>query len=124
MFLFRFTANEGVLTSDNDEFYFLTDPEDMNYLCHPYDDEKQLLAKPWTREMFFTSPDFKQSYFSSGWKLHSPSSYVLKPDGGYTRIEFISPRKQSQLKYKLFYDEKRSGKTFPQELQTDQYIGR
>lgn len=121
---FRVTANSGFLTSDFDEFFFLTDPAEMNCICHPNDKEKQLLTVPWTQEKFFTLPHFDQSYFSSGWQLISPLTCVIKPDDGCCCIDFQSPGGQSKLNYKLFFDEGCSGKTFPQEFQTVQYARR
>lgn len=118
----RFTASAGVTISEFDEFYFLTDPKEMCYICHPHDKEKQLLTVPWTKEKFFTSPHFRQSYFSSGWRLKTSSECVIRPEDGRKTIYFHNQQKEPTLKYKLFYDEERSGKTFPQELQTKDYI--
>lgn len=122
MLLFRFAANDGSEISTFDEFYFLTDPNMMNYICHPHDKEKQLLAEPWTKEQFFTLPYFRPHYFSSGWHLVSPLTCVINPEDGWCFIDFSSPGAGSKLRYKLFFDETRSGKTFPKEIQMDHYV--
>ncbi|XP_025111833.1 hillarin-like isoform X2 [Pomacea canaliculata] len=116
------TANVGNLTPSFNEFYFLTDPEEMNYICHPYDKEKQLLTEPWTQEKFFESPHLYSPYFSSGWKLTNPFMCVIKSTTGWCLIDMFSPGAGYKLEYKMFFDEGRSGKKFPQEIQTELYV--
>lgn len=105
-----------------DEFYFLTDPEVMNYIYHPNDKEKQLLTEPWTQEKFYELPYFSNSYFSSGWKLISPLTGVIKSTSGWCLIDMFSPGADSKLKYKMMFDEVRSERKFPPEIQKDRYV--
>ncbi|XP_025111814.1 uncharacterized protein LOC112574770 isoform X2 [Pomacea canaliculata] len=101
----RLPANVGTKMSSFDEFYFLTDPEVMNYFCHPYDEDKQLVTEPWTEEEFFDSPFFSKSYFSSAWKLISPWTCVIKTTTGWCLIDMFNPGPGYKLKYRLFSGE-------------------
>ncbi|XP_025113599.1 hillarin-like [Pomacea canaliculata] len=116
------TANVGTPMLMFNEFYFLTDPEEMIYFCHPYDEEKQLLTEPWTREKFVESPYLCEQYFSSGWKLTNPFTCVIKSTTGWCLIDMFSQEAGYKLKYQIFFDEGRSGRKFPQEIQTELYV--
>ncbi|XP_025111844.1 hillarin-like [Pomacea canaliculata] len=113
------TANEGTLTPIFNEFYFLTDPEEMIYKCHPYDREKQLLTEPWTQEKFVESPCLHYPYFSSGWKLTNPFTCVIKSTTGWCFIDMFSQGGGYKLAYEMLFDESRSGRKFPKEIQTE-----
>ncbi|XP_025111821.1 hillarin-like [Pomacea canaliculata] len=118
----RLTGSAGTTMPKFDELYFLTDPEVMNYICHPHEQEKQLLPEPLTKEKFYDSPFFLSSYFSSGWQLISPLTSVIKSTSGWCLIDLFSPGGGCKLKYTMFYDEGRSGKKFPPKIQTDRYV--
>ncbi|XP_025111835.1 kyphoscoliosis peptidase-like [Pomacea canaliculata] len=116
------TANAGTTKHNFDEFYFLTDPEEMIYICHPYDKEKQLLTEPWTQEKFVESPHLRSPYFSSGWKLTNPLMCVIKSTTGWCLIDMFSQGGGYKLKYSLLFDEGRSGRKFPKEIPTELYV--
>ncbi|XP_025111842.1 uncharacterized protein LOC112574780 isoform X2 [Pomacea canaliculata] len=116
------TANVGSTQHRFNEFFFLTDPEEMIYICHPYDEEKQLLTEPWTQEKFVESPYLCEQYFSSGWKLTIPFHCVIKSTSGLCLIDMFSQGGGYKLTYELLFDEGRSGRKFPQEIQTELYV--
>ena len=65
-----------------DEFFFLTDPEDMIYMHHPDDPAWQLLEKPRSREQYVSLPVIKSHFFLYGLKLPNNTEAVIdSPDG-------------------------------------------
>ncbi|PVD22292.1 hypothetical protein C0Q70_18101 [Pomacea canaliculata] len=121
----RPSASDGVLEAYVDEFWFLTNPDVMNCICHPDHAEYQLLTSPWTEKQFFSLPFYQKEYFSSGWKLLSPDSCVVEAKDGKCCISFQSPTGgDSRLDYRLYFDEKPPERKFPDEIQTEHYVNR
>ncbi|XP_025113812.1 uncharacterized protein LOC112575895 [Pomacea canaliculata] len=118
----RFTANYGCQLSDFDEFFWLTDPDMMQYICYTPTKEYQLLPEPQTKEKFLALPCFNHYYFSSGWSLIDPLTCEIKTERGWCFINFCSPTASSKLKYELFFNENRSRTSFPKDLQIDHYV--
>ena len=77
----------GVTRGHVDEFWFLTDPEDFNFLCHPEEPDKQLMTSPWTEDVFFNLPGLKAGFFKSDWKLLGPHTAVIETRNGKSSID-------------------------------------
>lgn len=101
--------DEGEVQGRVEEFWFLTDPEEMNFFCHPDDPDKQLLEMAWSMKDFTNLPGMHCEYFMSPWRLLRPHTGVLETKTGKCCIDFQHPvNVQSELRYKLFFDEKKS----------------
>ena len=115
--------SDGVSVYGYDEFFFLPDPEEFVYLLMASKKEWQLLHKPWSETDFVKVPHFSQSYFSSGVKLTSEHSGVLKTKDGRAEISFkVSQNVNLPLTYKLFFDEKRSEEQLPKDVHLEMYV--
>lgn len=84
----RSKKEEGETKGHVDEFWFLTDPEDFNFLCHPEEPDKQLMSSPWTTEIFLNLPGLKADFFKSDWKLLGPHTAVVETNNGKSSIDF------------------------------------
>nr|KAG5690438.1 hypothetical protein BaRGS_010065 [Batillaria attramentaria] len=110
----------GTTVDRFDEYYFLTNPEELNSVCHAEDPSKQLLHTPWTMADFVKTPYLHKGYFKTPWKLLSAYGAVLEPLDGTVCIDFQHPVDgKAQLRYKLYFNEELSGCAFPTDLQSD-----
>ncbi|XP_076466900.1 uncharacterized protein LOC143298096 isoform X2 [Babylonia areolata] len=101
--------DDGTPKGQMDEFWFLTDPEYFNFLCHPEDPGRQLLESPWTEEVFLNLPGLKADLFKSPWKFLRPHKAVVETKHGKCSIDFQHPEEgRAEVRYKLFFDEDNS----------------
>ena len=77
-----------------DEFYFLTDPEDIIYMHFPDEPEWQLLERPLTLEQFVRLPVLKSHFFQYRIRIKSELDSVLATRSGRLRLVVAYPRKQ------------------------------
>ena len=69
-----------------DEFYFLTDPDDMLYMHFPDEPDWQLLDRPRTQEEFINLPVVKSHFFAYGLKFPSKMDAIIETDSGTVEI--------------------------------------
>ncbi|XP_076464058.1 hillarin-like [Babylonia areolata] len=102
---------------------FLPDPEDFIYLCYPKDPAWQLLAEPWSKEKFIKTPAVTWKYLGTAWHLAEKHEAIVEAPGGRCCVSMDQmPEEQCAIRYKLFYNEKRSKKRFPDKLQLDNFV--
>ena len=108
-----------------EEFWFLADPDKAIYHIHARDPEKQLLTNPLTFNEFVNLPDLTETSLMSQWKLLKPHTARVETTDGVCTIDFLKPPTgNSELQYKLFFDEARSEERLPKALQVNMYIMR
>ena len=81
-FLSREQAAAGKTVHMQQDFWFLTDPDQFIYFCRAKNAEWQLLKTPWTMEKFVNVPHFSYNYFDSGFKLTSQEAAILRSEKG------------------------------------------
>ena len=119
----RNTESSGHNVSRKNEFWFLTDPDKAIYSIHARDPEKQLLARPLTFDEFVNMPYHTTYSFESQWKLLKPHTARVETNDGVCTIDFLKPPTgNSELRYKLFFDEAESEERLPEVLQVNMYI--
>ena len=84
----RCQKDEGETKGHVDEFWFLTDPEDFNFLCHPEEADKQLMTSAWSMEVFLGLPGLKPDFFKSSWKLLGPHTALVDTKNGRCSVDF------------------------------------
>ena len=72
---------ENLHTYLQNEFYFLTDPDEFIFKLRADDDEKQLLKQPVTLDQFVDMPFTWSPFFLLGLKFDEPTAAVLNTDG-------------------------------------------
>ncbi|KAK7480271.1 hypothetical protein BaRGS_00028439 [Batillaria attramentaria] len=113
------------LVSSVDEYWFLTDPEQFNIICHPPDPDQQLLHSPSTDDEFVQVPYLLPQYFQSPVRLLNSFSSVIELLSGKYCIDFQHPNRLNvTLMYKLYYNEALSARKFPEQLQIDRFVTR
>ena len=78
-----------------DEFYFLTDPEDIVYMHFPDDPEWQLLECPISLDQFIRLPVLKSHFFQYRIKIKSELRSVMESNSGKMELRFTYSRKHN-----------------------------
>ena len=78
----REQASKGKTVNTQQDFWFLTDPDQFIYLCRAKNVEWQLLKTPWSMDKFVNVPHFSPNYFHSGFKLTSQEAAILRSETG------------------------------------------
>lgn len=116
-------ASKGTTVYTQDDFWFLTDPEEFIYFCRANNTEWQLLKFGWTMEKYLNVPHFSQNYFISGFTLSSQHAAILKSENGKSDITFQhSETIDADLDYTLLFDEANSKESIPSSLQLDRFV--
>ncbi|CAH1790287.1 unnamed protein product, partial [Owenia fusiformis] len=74
-----------------DDFYFLTDPEELIYQHFPDEETWQLLDEPLSMEQFINMPLLKSHFFQYGLKLDNPSKSVVESGDGKVQVILTKP---------------------------------
>ncbi|KAK7116087.1 lim and transglutaminase domain protein ltd-1-like [Littorina saxatilis] len=116
-------ASEGKTVNRQEDFWFLTDPDQFIYFCRAQRAEWQLLKSPWSMDKYLNVPYFSFNYFDSGFKLTSQHAAILHSEKGKCDISFQhSENVDADLDYTLLMDEKNSKEQLPKSLQLDRYV--
>lgn len=75
-------AQEDEINLQINEYYFLTDPDELIYRCFPDDDMWQLLGKPYSIEKFLKLPLLSEAFFENRLKISSRLSGIRKTRNG------------------------------------------
>ena len=88
-----------------DEFYFLTDPDEVINMHRADDEDKQLLKKPVTLEQFVDMPFVSSIFFKNGLQFDPPVKAVLYTDNkGSIEVKVrLSSAKDIQFVHHLLY---------------------
>ncbi|XP_067665005.1 uncharacterized protein [Haliotis asinina] len=103
-------AGSLVYVYSQDDFYFLTDPEDHIYRCLPVNAKWQLLGEPWSMEKFLMVPLVHNDFFTSGLKLLEGQQGILVAKEGEVEINFQVTKGAKDIKYELYCDQKNKQK--------------
>ncbi|XP_046357148.2 uncharacterized protein LOC124135709 [Haliotis rufescens] len=107
----------------NEDFFFLTDPENFVNFCRANSQPWQLLKEPWSEEQFVKAPYLTTEYFNSGLKLTSQQTCYLVAKNGKEAIRFEHAKdKNPSLSYDLFCDEDESDETLPESEELERYV--
>ncbi|XP_046547641.1 lim and transglutaminase domain protein ltd-1-like, partial [Haliotis rubra] len=110
-----------VYVYSQDDFYFLTDPEDHIYRCLPTNAKWQLLGEPWSMEKFLMVPLVHNDFFASGLKLPEGQQGILGAKEGEVEINFQVTKGAKDIKYELYCDRK-SKKKLHGDSQMSRYV--
>ncbi|KAK3098481.1 hypothetical protein FSP39_019873 [Pinctada imbricata] len=115
--------SEGMTLSQINEYYFLTDPEALIYVCFPNDEAWQLLTTPFSKRQFIDVPFFKQAYFEHDVKVTSTMKSVLNSKDALCDISLRSGfDTRVSFKYELYYNHEESKKPISDDIQLDRYV--
>ena len=79
-------GNGGVFCYSLDEFFFLTDPEDLIYMHYPDDPKWQLLEKPIDMDRFSSMPVVKSTFFHYKLKFMRDCKSTLQTENGLVDV--------------------------------------
>ena len=119
--------SSGDILSDQNAFYFLTDPEQFKYFCRPHDDQSawQLLQVPMSTKAFLDQPLLTPEFLTSsaGFRFVRGQSNTIKSDHGESQLVIVAENRRwnGQLTYSLFY-RGHSGQSFPADTSADNYV--
>lgn len=120
----RETAAAGDIVSHIDEYYFLTDPEELVVNLLTLNTKWQLLKTPYTLEKFSYIPHLKPDYFR--YNLEIKSSFTCRyhaTDGKcHLSIQAKDEKWEGILEYKLYFKHVESKGSIPDDLQLDKYV--
>ncbi|XP_071094183.1 uncharacterized protein [Haliotis cracherodii] len=110
-----------VYVYSQDDFYFLTDPEDHIYRCLPRNAKWQLLGELWNMETFLMVPLVHNDFFASGLKLPEGQQGVVAAKEGEVEINLQVTKGAKDIKYELYFDQKNKKKLHG-ESQMSRYV--
>ncbi|KAK3607073.1 hypothetical protein CHS0354_027935 [Potamilus streckersoni] len=114
-------ASSGKLVTHFNEYYFLTNPEELIYNCYPNEEKWQLLETPWTFKQFVEVPFCRQAFLENKVKFKGSHKGIIYTIGGECTVT-IHSMKDMVFNYKLYYNEKESDTPITQTLQLDRYV--
>lgn len=79
-------AQEEEVILPINEYYFLTDPDELIYRCFPDDDSWQLMGKPYSIERFLKLPLLSPAFFENHLKISSRVCGIRKAKNGSCTI--------------------------------------
>lgn len=94
-----------------DDFFFLTDPSEFIYWCHPDKSKWQLLNKPLSKEEFAALPYCTEQFFRHKLDITSNASCLMKSVNGNTSVSIRTKRNASRqipLTCALYFNERES----------------
>ncbi|KAK3606225.1 hypothetical protein CHS0354_037898 [Potamilus streckersoni] len=104
------------------EYYFLTNPEELIFMCFTDETEWQLLKSPWTLQMFLDVPYCEQSFFEEKVEITSESSCRIYTVDGECTLSFRENNKEMLFTYVLYYNEKESKTPISENFQLHRYV--
>ncbi|KAK3097224.1 hypothetical protein FSP39_007691, partial [Pinctada imbricata] len=107
----RTKSAAGTLVNAFKEYYFLPNPNEFRYYCHPDDSKWQLTNETLTRKEFFKLPYIFPTFFALGLKIVTEKSCLLISKNGEIDIGIQAPMKNAntiELHYELFLKEQSS----------------
>ncbi|KAK3606227.1 hypothetical protein CHS0354_037900 [Potamilus streckersoni] len=103
------------------EYYFLTNPEELIFMCFPDEIEWQLLESPWTLQMFLDVPYCEQSFFEEKVEITSKRTCRLHTVDGECTVS-VRGNKKTSFTYILYYNEKESKEPISDNPQLHRYV--
>ncbi|XP_060601555.1 lim and transglutaminase domain protein ltd-1-like [Ruditapes philippinarum] len=82
--------------AEDQNFYFLTDPDDFSTICYPTDFNWQLLDQPMSKKQFLNLPYFGPHFFMMNTSILSPKSGIAKAANGKLDVEIGFPKRHME----------------------------
>ncbi|KAK3606244.1 hypothetical protein CHS0354_037921 [Potamilus streckersoni] len=114
-------ASEGSQITRLNEYYFLTNPAEFIHIAYPDDIKWQLISQPWTFEKFAEIPYCDQEYHRQEINIKSGFLGSLTSNGGECDV-IVQGKKDIYFTYKLYFNQKESGKKISEDLQLTNYV--
>ena len=95
----------GTMRNTFKEYYFMTNPEELGYMCYPDDPKWQLVENPITQTEFTKLPYLFPPFFGLGMKLVSENSCHLVTVKGKLTLKVEAPAKNAntlEMWYELY----------------------
>ena len=113
----------GFTVTHLNEYYFLTDPENLIYVAFPLESKWQLLGRTWLLEKFVSVPFCRKTYFESDVSIVSRFNGKLFAQDGYCEVELtVKDTKKFHMDYELYFNHEESGKEISKALQLNNYV--
>lgn len=106
------------------EYFFLTDPEDLGMVLYAKNQAWQLSKIPITFKQFCCVPYMRKHYFIHQLRVTSQYECRLQSEEGICTviIEPVNSKWQGFLTYKLIYDNKESENTIDESIHLSRYV--
>ncbi|KAJ8304236.1 hypothetical protein KUTeg_017819 [Tegillarca granosa] len=106
------------------EYFFLTNPEDLGTVLYAKDQPWQLSKIPITFEQFCNMPYMRKHYFIYQLQITSQYQCRLQAEEGVCTIviETVNLKWQGFLTYKLIYDSKESNSSIDENIRLSRYV--
>ena len=117
----RVTGETPETYTRQDDFYFLTNPEQFIWRHYPHEPKWQLLARPVTKAEFEIMADIKESFFTFGLTLGEQRQCVMQSEGGEVAISLgLSEGVHLSFSYVLWVSAG-GKKKLPKDFQVDRF---
>lgn len=118
------SAAQGIVVKHINEYYFLTNPDELVFDLLASDPQWQLLKEPFSLEKFCSVPYVYEKYFTH--KLEIKSDFTCRyyaVDGKcHIAIQAKIAKWNGILKYRLYFNNDESQNSIPDDLQLDKYV--
>ncbi|XP_021365663.1 hillarin-like [Mizuhopecten yessoensis] len=85
----------GVMKNAFEEYYFMTNPAELVYMCHPSEERWQLLEKTITQQQFLDQAYVLPPFFGLGMVMKSRDACVYEAKNGEVKIDIEAPAKNA-----------------------------
>ncbi|XP_060084135.1 hillarin-like [Ylistrum balloti] len=85
----------GIMKNAFEEYYFMTNPSEFIYMCHPTDDRWQLLQTTLTRQQFLDQAYLLPPFFGLGMVMKTRDACVYQAKEGEVYIKLEAPAKNA-----------------------------
>lgn len=105
------------------EYFFLTDPDELVHVALPKDPRWQLVARPWSMQKFLEVPHCRQFYFKEKVGIEGKFAATLRAKAGVCSIQLNCEKPSGMaFDYELFYNHEESGRDISPSLQLNNYV--
>ncbi|XP_069109197.1 hillarin-like [Argopecten irradians] len=91
----REEAAIGVIKNAFEEYYFMTNPREFIYMCHPTEERWQLLDQTVTQQRFVDQADLSPPFFGLGLVMKTQDACVYEAENGEAMIKLEAPAKNA-----------------------------
>ncbi|XP_033730734.1 hillarin-like [Pecten maximus] len=85
----------GIMKNAFEEYYFMTDPKEFIYMCHPTEDKWQLVKHTVTKQQFLDQAYLLPPFFGLGLVMKSKDACVYQATDGEVIIKLEAPAKNA-----------------------------
>ncbi|XP_069109200.1 hillarin-like [Argopecten irradians] len=93
----------GMVKNAFEEYYFMTNPSEFIYMCHPSDERWQLLQNTVTRPQFIDKAYLLPPFFGLGLRLKTKDACVYEAQDGEVMIKIDAPAKNANA-INMYYE--------------------